>query len=368
MAYDTSITPIRYRPELEQIEADEAETLAGLTDSLRKISETTYADSGHAMRGVHAKCHGLLAGEMRVADKLPEALRQGLFATPGRYQVILRLSTIPGDILPDKISTPRGLAIKVIGVEGARLPGSEAATTQDFVLVNGPAFSAPNAKKFLGGLKLLARTTDKMEGVKVVTSAITQGAEKVVEAFGGKSATLLTLGGHPETHILGETFYSQVPLRYGDHVAKISAAPVSPALTALAGAKLDLSERPDGLRETVSLYFAANSGEWELRAQLCTDLETMPIEDASVVWSEESSPYIAVARITVRAQPAWDAQRERLIDDSLSFSPWHGIEAHRPLGSVMRARKLSYEMSATLRANLNGQPIIEPESLDDFDH
>ncbi|WP_273456836.1 catalase family protein [Nevskia ramosa] len=367
MAYDTAITPVRYSPDLEQLEADEAETLAGLTDSLRKISETTYADSGHAMRGVHAKCHGLLAGEMTVVDKLPESLRQGLFARPGRYQVILRLSTIPGDILPDKVSTPRGLALKVIGVEGARLPGSETATTQDFVLVNGPAFSAPNAKKFLGSLKMLAKTTDKMEGVKVVTSAITQGVEKVVEALGGKSSMLMTLGGHPETHILGETFYSQVPLRFGDYVAKISLAPVSPALTALTGAKLDLSERPDGLRETVSLYFAANTGEWELRAQLCTDLETMPIEDASVVWPEESSPYVTVARITVRPQPAWDETRQKFLDDSLSFSPWHGIAAHQPLGSVMRARKLSYEMSATLRANLNGSPIIEPTSLDDFD-
>lgn len=366
MAYDTAISPVRYRPDLEQIEADEAETLAGLNDSLRKISETTYADSGHAMRGVHAKCHGLLAGELTVADKLPESLRQGLFAKPGRYQVVMRLSTIPGDILPDKISTPRGMAIKVIGVEGTRLPGSETASTQDFVLVNGPAFSAPNAKKFLGGLKLLARTTDKMEGVKVVTSAITQGVEKVVEAFGGESQTLLILGGHPETHILGETFYSQVPLRYGDYVAKISVAP-APPLTSLTGMELDLSDQPDGLRAAVSAYFAVNGGEWEVRAQLCTDLETMPIEDASVVWPEDRSPYLTVARISVRPQPSWDAARQQFIDDSLSFSPWHGIDAHQPLGSVMRARKLSYQMSAALRAKLNGKPIIEPESLDDFD-
>lgn len=36
----------------------------------------------------------------------------------------MRFSTNPGDMLDDKVSTPRGLAIKLIGVEGARLPGS----------------------------------------------------------------------------------------------------------------------------------------------------------------------------------------------------------------------------------------------------
>jgi hypothetical protein len=48
------------------------------------------------------------------------------------------------------------LAIKIIGVQGDRLEGSEADITQDLVLVNGPAFCVPNAKQFLATLKLLA--------------------------------------------------------------------------------------------------------------------------------------------------------------------------------------------------------------------
>ncbi len=34
--------------------------------------------------------------------------------------------------------------------------------------------------------------------------------------------------------------------------------------------------------------------------QLCTDLDAMPVEDASVVWPEDKSPHVAVARITVK--------------------------------------------------------------------
>ena len=88
-----------------------------------------------------------------------------------------------------------------------------------------------------------------MEGVKVAASSIAQGAEKLVEALGGKSPTLITMGGPPETHILGETVYSQVPLRSGANVAKISVAPASTALTALTGRKLELDDQPSGLRD-----------------------------------------------------------------------------------------------------------------------
>ncbi|WP_159107365.1 hypothetical protein [Azospirillum sp. B506] len=48
---------------------------------------------------------------------------QGLFARAGNCPATLRLSTTPGDILPDNVSTPRGLVVKMPGVSGERLPG-----------------------------------------------------------------------------------------------------------------------------------------------------------------------------------------------------------------------------------------------------
>lgn len=186
----------------------------------------------------------------------------------------------------------------------------------------------------------------------------------MVEAFGSESATLKTLGGQPQTHLLGDMFYSQAPLLYGDYIAKFSVAPVSPTLTALTDAPLDLSGKPNGLRDAVVEYFHQQSGEWEVRVQLCIDLKTMPIEDPSVVWPEERSPYIPVARITVKPQTAWSEARSTEVDDGLSFSPWHGLAAHRPLGAIMRIRKAAYEMSARFRAEHNHCPIREPRQLD----
>ena len=362
------VVPLRFEPAFETPEADEAQTTLDMQETLLDIARTMADSTGHARRAVHAKSHGLLRGELQVLGDLPPDMVQGIFARPCVYPVVIRMSTPPGEELPDNVSTPRGLALKVIGVDGERLPGSEGVTTQDFVMINGPAFAAPTAKAFLKNLQLLAKTTDKSPGGKQFLSAILQGVEKVVEAVGSKSGTLIALGGHPETHPLGETYFTQAPMLYGPYMAKISVVPVSPALTALTDAPLAMRGKPDALRNAVIDFFAdpAAAAVWELRVQLCTDLETMPIEDATVVWPEDQSPYVTVARLTVAAQTGWSEAREAAVDDGMAFSPWHGVAAHRPLGSIMRVRKAVYDSSAEFRSQRNGCPIHEPRSLQSF--
>src|SRR5262245_57012075 len=89
------------------------------------------------------------------------------------------------------------------------------------------AFSTPDA--FLRNLKLLA-PTDKTPGLKKVLSSVVRGLEKIVEGVGGHSPTLLTLGGYPEINILGDEFYTQGSILYGDYIAKL-ALTVNPSRT-----------------------------------------------------------------------------------------------------------------------------------------
>ncbi len=173
-----------------------------------------------------------------------------MFATPGEHQVYMRLSTNAGDILPDAISLPRGLALKVLDVEGERLPGAEG-TTQNFVMVNGPVFQAKTADKFLGNLKLLAGTTDKLEGTKTVMSTVLRGVGSALETVGIESPKLQSLGGAPNVNPLGETYYSVTPFRYGDYIAKFAVVPVSADLTTLTKTEIDASDQPDAIRHTV---------------------------------------------------------------------------------------------------------------------
>ena len=354
-----AVAAVPYDAAFEALEAHEDETTREIVKTLLEISDTTHADTGHALRSVHAKSHALLRGELRVLE-LPLPFAQGMFSVAKTYPVAIRLSTSPGDVLDDRVSTPRGFALKVIGVDGERLPGSEGAATQDFLRVDGPAFLAPTAKKFLGSLKLLAGTTDRIPRLKRAFSALLRGTETLIEAVGGASGTIKGLGGHAETNPLGDTYFSQTPFLYGLHMAKWQIAPIAPALQALKDAPVDLDGRPDGLRQAVAEHFTTQGAEWELRVQLCTDLATMPIEDATVVWPEDPSPFVAVARISMPPQDAWNDVRSAEMDDGLAFSPWHGLAAHRPLGSINRVRRAAYEGSAGARSPRGRCPVHEP--------
>lgn len=353
--------PIRYSPDVEDVRPDEDEIIEKLCGTFDTILVTTAQDYGHAVRSVHAKSHGILDGVLRIDEGLPRELAQGLFAGAREHRVYMRLSTNAGDILPDAVSLPRGLALKVLDAPGERLPGADG-TTQDFILVNGKVFQARNAEAFLGSLKLLARTTDRAEGLKVAASTVLRGVNRALQAVGVESTTLASLGGAPNADPLGETYYSLTPFRYGDHIAKFSIAPVAPALTARTGSEIDAAGRPDAIRETVRAEMRGIEGVWEFRVQLCRDLERQPIEDPTVAWPEDEAPFQRVGTITVRPQDSWDAERVRAVDAGMRFSVWTGLAAHRPLGNINRARNAPYRHSANVRQRFNGCPIHEPGS------
>ena len=276
----------------------------------------------------------------------------------------MRLSTQHGDILHDAVSAARGMAIKVFDVDGERLADAAGERTHNFVFASDPAFSAPDAKKFLGSLKQLAGTTDKAEWAKKLLSATLRGVEDVLEVVGAQSAMIKGMGGVPITHPLGDAYYSQTAFRFGDFIAKFGLFPVSQNLTQLTGDRVDVTDRPDALREVVRETMIEQGGKWELRVQLCTDLDAMPVEDASVVWDEQASPYRTVARIEVAPQMSVGTDLQSSVDENTFFSPWHGLAAHQPLGSVNRARRGTYEMSAEFRGRFNGCPVHDAGALE----
>lgn len=172
-----ALTPVPYSPDVEMLAPDEPETAQGLKETLLSMSKTMAEHTGHAARSVHAKNFGMLRASLEVLPDLPEPLAQGLFAQPATYDALVRFSTPPAEALDDRVSLPRAMALKVLGVPGDRLAGSEQDTTQDFLMVNGPVFSVPDAKGFLRNLKLLAATTDKVPTAKRVLSSVLRTAE-----------------------------------------------------------------------------------------------------------------------------------------------------------------------------------------------
>jgi catalase len=349
------VDPVRYSPAVEQVSADEQVAVDALKASFKTIMDTTSRDYGRAVRGVHAKGHALVHGTLTVAYGLPPALAQGLFAQPGRYPAMLRLSTVPGDILDDAVSSARGAALKISGVTGAPLPGATRGE-QDFLMVNGPVFGAKTPAAFAKNLKLLAATTDKAEGLKKAWSATLRTLEAGLEALGGHSMLLTALGGAPETHPLGETYFTTTAFRFGDYIAKLSLRPAAPALSARSGEIIKLHGRADALREEIGQVIAAERTRWDLCVQLCTDLEAMPVEDPTVEWDQAVSPYLTVATFEADPQVSWDTGSDAE-EDAQYFSPWNGLAAHQPLGAVNRARQDVYAYGQGYRADFNHCPI-----------
>jgi hypothetical protein len=94
----------------------------------------------------------------------------------------------------------------------------------------------------------------------------------------------------------------------------------------------------------------------------CTNLYQTPIEDVTVRWPESLSPFVTVAKLRLPQQDiGGDNNLERM--DATSKSPWRVTEEHRPLGSIMRARKEVYRLSSLLRHQLNHQDRKKPENL-----
>jgi hypothetical protein len=355
---------VRYSDDVEVVGPDEDRIAEEIIATMRGESEVLLDRYRHATRPSHGKSHGLLKGELKVHAGLPDTLAQGLFAAPRTFPVLARLSTVPGDILADSVTTQRGMSLKVIGPEGqAMLPGHEGEVTQDFLLDNGSRFPVADAAGFLATIKGLAATTEKVEPLKVMVSTAARVAKAALKTVGLDSANL-DFFGHPPKHPLADTYYSQAPIRYGDYVAKVSVAPTAETRAAAEAQGLDPHAGFSPLLAATVGFFKQHGAEFEFRVQLCTDLGRMPVEDASVKWPEEESPYRPVARLSFPAQEAYSPERRVYFDDGLAFSPAHGLAAHRPLGSIMRARLKAYRPSARWRAEMNAQRRSEPRSLD----
>ncbi len=354
--------PLRYAPTIEAPQPDEAEAIAGIIDAMTRQSEVVAGRENHAVRASHAKSTAVAVGELTVAPGLPPELAQGLFAAPGRYDVAVRFAQGPGETLPDRVSTHRGMSIKVFGVTGETLPGHGDAT-QDFLLATGATFPSGTAQQFLKDEKQILAATRLPEsvqtGVKSAVSAVARGANAALQAMGGGSSKAGFFG-HPFSHPLTDSYHSQAPIRFGEHVAKIAAFPVGAEQQALTGQEVDFKSDPDGFRHAAVGYLRDHDAVFELRAQLWTDAASQPIEDTSVEWKEAETPYLTVATIRLPRQDAGSAERRRYFDEVMSFRPAHSLAAHRPLGSVMRARLKVYEALSDFRHQLNAVATEEP--------
>lgn len=358
------MTYLRYSPEIEQPESDEQSVIDGIIQGMTQQSQAVEKREGRAVRASHAKSTACVTGELVIADDLPPELAQGLFARGGTYPVAVRFAQGPGETLGDRVSTHRGMAIKVFDATGEALPGHDAGT-QDFVLATGTTFPSGTAKGFLRDGAVIGKSAALPELAKSAVASAARNVNRVLGAVGAPSA-LADFFGHPYSHPLADAYFSQVPMRWGEYVAKIGVVPASVHQDQLREWRLSPHADEDGFRHAAVAYFDEHDAVFDLRVQLWANAETQPIEDASVEWPEDDSQYRTVATIRLPRQPAYASERVRYFDEVMTFRPAHSLEAHRPLGSVMRARLQVYEALSDFRHRENGVTPANPRSIEEI--
>jgi hypothetical protein len=151
------------------------------------------------------------------------------------------------------------------------------------------------------------------------------------------------------------TFYSQAAYTHGPYVAKYRLEPILDHQKALSSTK---PSGPDDLMPMIAQYFTSHPARYSLDVQMCRDLGKQPVEDTQTEWKESEAPWESVAtlELPVGQDSASDARRT-FWEDQMALSPFAGLAAHRPLGSVNRLRKAVYAHSKANREIKNQMEI-----------
>lgn len=330
----------------EQVPPGEAAMTQSIIQTAIRIVDQ-HREPTRYLRDAHAKAHGCVQAEVSVAADLAPALRQGVFSEAGKtWQAWVRLSN--GNAYPqfDNMKDARGMAIKLLDVPGAQLLSSQQGRgEQDFVMFNHANFFVSDVAEYQQNVAAQA------DGKKI--TAFLPGWDPRQWQLRHLSIALATLSDAPPSPLL-TTYFSVSPYRFGNLNAKFRVTPEAGSCAAYTPPTQN-RDLPNFLR--TALYQQLSSDRqpacFALQIQLQDATRYMPIEDTSVRWKESDAPFQTVAHIRVPAQD-FDTPEQNLMCDNLSFNPWHGIEAHRPIGGINRLRKAVYEAVSAYRLERNG--------------
>jgi len=341
----------------EQIDPSERYLVPSIVASARKLVDDVQKQSGPTYRrDAHAKAHGCLTATFTVRDDLPKEMRTGVFVPGRQYQAWIRFSNGNAKLQADYDKDARGMAIKLMGVEGPKLldsPADRDAKTQDFLMINYPVFFNRDPAEyerfiryqadgsqfgyffagrnpldwrwrelFIGG-QLLGRIRNPLYAQYFSMTSYAMGVDR-------------DAGEEPQ------------PYR---HAMKYSAKSCTPP----DGRPADVAD-DDYLRRGLVEHLATADGCFEFLVQLQDPARNMPVEDPTVRWKESQAPFVRVADVHIPAQE-FDTPARNSFCENLSFNPWHAHVDHRPLGGLNRIRKAVYEEIAVYRHAMNGHEI-----------
>ena len=333
------------RKELEETLTNE------IIDVIRQFLDRRFQEGRRpALRDAHAQDTGCVRAVFRVDSDLDPRLRHGIFQAGQEYNAWIRFSNGNSEVLSSRWPDARGMAIKLMDVEGRKLLEDEK-HTQDFTLANNPVFFVDDLQRYKetlvtfhsGGLLRQYLASFKLRGREILL------AIKV-------NATLTT-------NPLFCQYWSMTPYRLGVDAdtkiaIKFTAKPRLPKRSSLLGRIATFLAPGFSLKKQMEDILVGTEMWFDFYIQRYVDDRT-PIEDSTVEWEESVSIPQHVAKIIIPSQELTSGERDRFCEN-LSFSPWHCLPQHKPLGAVNRVRRMVYLRISEHRHGLNRVPTAEP--------
>lgn len=308
--------------------------------TLNSIKENAKS-GGKVLRDAHPKHHGCVSGSFTIDNNVPGTMKYGIFTKPKTYPIWIRFSnggTPPKD---DKEGDIRGMAIKLMGVDGEKLLEDEKnEKTQDFLLISHTVLPVGDPKDYL----------DLFEAAfakRPLRHLIFSGHFGAIRKLGA-------IRGLKVPSPLGIRYFSTTPYKMGSGAVKYSAKPCNNF-----NPPMPEELTSNYLKETMAKHLAEKEACFDFMVQPQTDPIKMPVEDPAEEWDETVSPFVKVATIQINKQ-TFDTPEQMETCENLSFTPWHSLPDHKPMGGINRVRKSVYVGISKYRHEANGVPRKEP--------
>jgi hypothetical protein len=298
--------------------------------------------TGIMRRDAHPKMHGVVKAEFMVEPNLPPELRVGVFKEPATYKTWIRFSNQNGTIQADTNGDIRGMAIKLMGVPGKKiLEQEEDEQTHDFIVISTNVFVTADVQEFDGLIKAMTSNFLAIAWFFLTHWRVGWNLWKSMIKFANP---------------LQIQYFSTTPYLFGSSAVKYSAKPHFTTPDTIPANPSD-----DYLRLAMMNQLAKGDAVFDFMVQFQTDAHAMPIEDPGKEWPESVSPFRKVATIRIPQQD-FNSEAQKEFGENLSYSPWHALPEHRPMGGINRARKVVYRAISIFRHEYNKVPRKEPTS------
>lgn len=320
------------------------ELTQNIIDMLKEKAKKDYKKS-NTKREAHAKCLGLLKAEFIVNKNLSKEYQIGVFKNPKKYNAFIRISNSNPKVKSDKSKDLRGFSIKLLNVEGDRFESNEN-QTQDFLFINNQTMPIGTLKLFHDAIYYTTKSNPLIFGFKILLQGKIKNISTLIKNIKHNSSPL------------DIRYFSTTPYMFGDKKVKYMLVPTSTYKSTLPK-KLTNTY----LSENMQNHLKKHEASFNFVVQFQSNEKDMPVNDASVKWDTKKSKMVKLATVKIPIQRFATKERYKLAE-TLSFSPGHSLNVHRPIGDINVARVKIYEEMSKFRHIRNAEVLYEPTNKD----